>query len=40
MAGDAIEAIRDAGCDAWNAPIAQSEVIPPMGTRDWAQVKI
>jgi hypothetical protein len=37
---DTYEAILDACCDAWNAPIAKSEVIASIGTRDWAQVKI
>ena len=36
---DSCEAILDACCDAWNAPIAKSEVIASIGTRDWAQVK-
>jgi hypothetical protein len=27
-------------CGAWNALIAQSEVIASIGTKDWAQVKM
>jgi hypothetical protein len=37
---DTYEAILDACCDAWNALIAQSDIIASIGTRDWAQVKI
>ncbi|MGH6813204.1 MAG: hypothetical protein ACREDM_13015 [Methylocella sp.] len=36
---DSHEAILDACCDAWNALMAQSEVIASIGIRDWAQVK-
>ncbi|HEV7910259.1 MAG TPA: hypothetical protein VGP28_04045, partial [Methylocella sp.] len=37
---DSYEAILDACCGAWNALIAQSEVIASIGTKDWAQVEI
>jgi hypothetical protein len=37
---ESYEAILDACCDAWNALMAKSEVIAPIGTRGWAQVKI
>ena len=37
---DTYEAILDTCCDAWNALMAQSEIITSIGTRNWAQVKI
>ena len=30
------DAIIDAGCDAWNKLLAQSEKIKSIGMRDWA----
>ncbi len=37
---DTYEAILDACCDAWNALIANPDVITSIGTRSWAQIKI
>jgi hypothetical protein len=34
------EAILEACCNAWNDPMAKSEIITSIGTREWAQVKI
>ena len=35
-----LDAWCDACRDAWNAPMAKSDVIASIGTREWAQVRI